>query len=69
MMNKKARVNLVYVNGLSRTQDLVTAKIIEKVFYSRTFGDIINNASESKQQLLLLGLKDVNFEIDVAKGW
>lgn len=68
IMDKKARVNLVHVTGLGRTKDFVTAKIIDKLFNSKTFGDIINNATESRQQLLSLGLKDVQFEIDTAKG-
>ena len=68
VMEKRAEVNLVHVTGLGRTKDLVVAKIIEKVFGSKTFGDIVNTAGEARQQLKSLGLSDVNLEIDTAKG-
>lgn len=67
-MDEKARVNLVHITGLGRTNDLVTAKIVEKVFSSSTVADIVNNASKSREQLLSLGLRSVDFEIDTAKG-
>jgi len=68
MEKQKARVNLVNVDGLGRTKDYVTAKIIERVFKSTNVHQLIQNATISREQLLLLGLKNVNFEIDTAKG-
>lgn len=68
IMDKEAKVNLVHVTGLGRTNDVVVAKIVEKVFSSKKFSDIIQTAGDSRQQLLSLGLKDVEFEIDTAKG-
>lgn len=67
-MEQKARINLVHVKGLGRTKDLVTAKICEKIFNSKTIADIVSNATESRKQLLSLGLKEVDFELDTAKG-
>ena len=68
IMDKRAEVNLVRVTGLGRTKDLVVAKIIEKVFGSKTFGDIVNTAGDARHQLKSLGLRSVDFEIDTAKG-
>lgn len=68
IMEKEAKVNLVHVTGLGRTKDLVVAKIVEKVFTSKKFVDIIETAGSARHQLLSLGLKDVEFEIDTAKG-
>ena len=67
-MEKRAEVNLVHVTGLGRTKDLVVAKIIEKVFGSKTFGDIVKTATDARHQLKSIGLKEVQFEIDTAKG-
>lgn len=67
-MDQKAKINLVHVTGLGRTKDLVAAKIIEKVFNSTKFSEIVQNATESRKQLLSLGLRSVDFELDTSKG-
>ncbi|XP_055602339.1 SAM50-like protein CG7639 [Uranotaenia lowii] len=65
----KARVDRVNVKGLSRTCDDYVHRAVRNLFGASTFQDVIDETSNVKDNLMLLGIfKNLKIKIDVSRG-